>query len=78
MYGYNDHEYVIQNSKIQKCCGMFLKSRLQLSHCRWLSFPKIVFFVSFQTIADIIRTCLGPRAMMKVSNEGILLCLCFD
>lgn len=21
-----------------------------------------------QTIADVIRTCLGPRAMMKVSN----------
>ena len=36
-----------------------------------LSVTNIVF--GFQTIADIIRTCLGPKAMLKVSLAHSLL-----
>ena len=30
---------------------------------------------SAKLIADVIRTCLGPRAMLKVSLVAFLLCL---
>lgn len=41
---------------------------LGLQTCICIKLTKIFSFV-FQTIADVIRTCLGPRAMMKVCNN---------
>lgn len=37
----------------------------------WLS-SLVIKSCLFQTIADVIRTCLGPRAMMKVSFSYML------
>ena len=31
-----------------------------------------IIFVPLQTIADVIRTCLGPRSMLKVSGQNHL------
>lgn len=31
-----------------------------------LTLTKVLFFLPTQTVADVIRTCLGPKAMLKM------------
>ena len=46
----------------------------EILHKPWTGIPPnscLQFSITFQTIADVIRTCLGPRAMLKVVHHII-------
>ena len=55
---------------------MFFWENYKFSFCNCVVIKLLTNCFEFQTVADVIRTCLGPRAMLKMLMDpmgGIVL-----